>query len=107
MWAWFTALPRATKATIICGILGWILDLSFSSQTTANGVVTSCSHFGLGAVAFGVGGLVTGAQSMVLGLRDRVSEGLKPRVIGIGIGGVAMALVHLLRGFGVILGPCN
>ena len=95
------ALSAGAWATVVIGVLGFAVSLTFSSQRTGEGLGDSCSTFDLGP--FLVGGV--GAIFAVLCIVDRDEDGRDPRAETIAAAiGIAFALVHAARGILVITG---
>ncbi len=95
-------LPGVVKGAGICALLGFVISLSSSSSSTVNGTTVSCSHFDLAAVFFGGMAIVLGGAGLrtdTFGVANTV-----PRIVS-GVS-IAVGVLHLLRGFGVIFGPC-
>ena len=98
-------LGGAAKAVIVAGIGGFVIRLS--STTVSGG---DCSYIDIGALGAGVICGVAGVVALVTrsagrGSADGSGWSMTPdRVLG--LVGVLLAVVHLMRGVGAIGGPC-
>ena len=100
-------VPKALWWGLAFGVLGFIVSISSSSSRTVNGVVTECSYTdyfpliaAIACVGFGVSGLVQGFRAP----RHRSVHPAVLLVFALVLG--AFAVVHVLRGLGMIGGPC-
>jgi hypothetical protein len=88
---------------LVAAVLGAFCSLSTTNRTSINGVQTSCSYFDLGPLIFG--GIAALASLIVLATANRPPR--QPVVeVSIGVLGLAVAAVHVVRAFGIIGGPC-
>ncbi len=95
-------LPPAIQWGAIAAVLGFVISLSSTSSSSSNGITTSCNHFDIAAVVFGLVAIGCGAVGITK-LQTLESKGLPGGLIAAAI---VLGVVHLLRGFGVILAPC-
>lgn len=98
-------LTGTGKGAVVCTVLGFIVSIGSTSTETRNGVVTECSYFDLGALAFGVAGIVLGA--MALNESRRLSGRARSLALAIAVGALVLGVVNVLRGLGTLGGPCN
>ena len=80
-------------------VVGFFLELSYTSSRTVNGVVVECDYHDVGPLLVGpvaaVFGLVTAARSGRTGAQ-------KGREAAIGLLCVAVGVLHVLRGLGIV-----
>ena len=93
----WSSLPSAAKAGIIAVIVGFLLRIS---TTTVSG--GECSYFDLGALLGGLAGVGLGIAALV-GARKSDVRGAAA-VVGALV--LVLSVVNVLRGIGVIGGPC-
>ena len=106
----FTDLPAAAKATLIFGVLGFVISLEFWSTSSHNGVMTACSYVDYGALGLGAVGAISGVRAILIGLGRtpaRLSSTVLRNAMVIGGIGLVLGVLHLIRGMGWIGGPCN
>lgn len=99
----WSSLTGASKTAVITAILGFII--SFTSTSTSNvGGQVSCSHMDFGALLFGAIALIAGGS----GLMNAKSLPDDTRTLNLGLCavGAAVGILHILRGLGMVGGPC-
>lgn len=106
--AWEKLDTRA-KVLPVVALLGFFLSLSLDNRSSANGVVTQCSHIDLAALTFAAICVVGGLSLVRSGLWP---DNLRRRQVrtwhlAIGVVVAVVGLVHALRGIGIIGGPCG
>lgn len=96
-------LSNALLVALFAAVGGFVLSLSFTSSSTHNGVLTSCTYVDAGplllAPVAAVAGLVAVARCRRPGRRALLE-------VGVGLLCVAVAALHVFRGLGVLGGPC-
>jgi hypothetical protein len=93
------ALTPLAIAGLAVSAAGFILNLSYSSYQTVNGVQTDCDYHNFGPLLVGPVALVLGVLTLVRARRP----GQKPsRELAAGVAVVALGALHLLRGVGVL-----
>ncbi len=100
-------LPKAFWWGLGMGLAAFVIKFTSGTTTKVNGVVTQCSYtdyFALFAAVFCV-------VAAVLGLRQGPRAGRARRVhpavlVGVAVVVLALAGVHVLRGLGMLGGPC-
>lgn len=99
--------PRSMWAGLVVGLLAFVLKLTFSSTSTVNGEMVECSFFDAGALLAAGVCLLCGILAVSGKLRR---PGRFPMHAGVvlGVSGVVLllAVVHVLRAFGVVGGIC-
>ncbi|WP_068250153.1 hypothetical protein [Janibacter corallicola] len=89
------------------GVLAFVVHISSSSSRRVNGVLTECSYtdyFAFIAAAACVG---FGVVGLVKGLRASRDRSVHPVVLlALALVLAILAVVHVLRGIGMIGGPC-
>lgn len=100
----WSSLSGASKAALIFAVLGFVISFTSLSTTSINGVST-CSYMDYGALLFGALAMLAGSAG-VMGVR-----GLAPDVrnlnLAICVAADVVGVVHILRGIGMIGGPCG
>ncbi len=97
------SLSGASKTAMICGLLGFVVGITNTHTSNLNGQIT-CSHMDYGALALGViAGLAGGT-----GLSSARTMG-EARMLNMAVsgGGLALGVIHVLRGIGQLGGPCG
>lgn len=100
----WSSLSGASKAALIFAVLGFVISFTSTSQSTINGVST-CSHMDFAALILG-GMTMLAASAGLLRIRDAAAE---TRTLNLAILVVAdiVGVVHILRGIGMVGGPCG
>jgi len=97
-------LSGVAKAAVIFAVLGFVIALSSTSTSSINGV-TTCSHMNYGALLFGALAMMAGAAGLI-GLRDLPAE-TRSLNIAVLVAADLVGVLHVLRGIGIIGGPCG
>lgn len=99
-------VPRPLWAGIAIGVIAFFVEISSSSITRENGVVTQCMYVDYA-------GFIAAAAIVVcavLTVLTCVRRGLTPRVLPLAWIGIpvilALGVVHVLRGAGIFGGIC-
>lgn len=100
--SWSTLSTQAKFAGVLA-ILGFFVTLQSLSTTSRNGVIQTCSFFDIGAVLLGAGAVLFGVIGLAGGNDQSEGRGASLAICGIG---VAVGVYHVLRGVGVVGGPC-
>ena len=99
--------PRSLWVGLVVGLLAFVLELTFSSTRTVNGAMVECSYFDAGAlIAAGVC-LLCGILAITSTLRRPHHFPMHAGVV-LGVSGfvLLLAVVHVLRAFGIVGGIC-
>lgn len=96
-------ISASNKVAIVCAILGFVISFHSTSTSSINGVV-SCSYTNFSAIIFGGIAVLAGGLGEFGGMANRENRSLN---LAIGGGAALIGIFHLLRGFGVVGGPCN
>ncbi|MEQ9813421.1 MAG: hypothetical protein RLO50_11635 [Azospirillaceae bacterium] len=96
------SLPRAAYWGIGLGIVAFFISFSTLSTSNINGQV-SCSYMDFAAIVLGI---VVGIIGLSL-FRTPAYGGRSQLAIPAGVIIAALGVVHILRGIGVVMGPCN
>lgn len=96
--------PAAIRTALISAVLGFVVSCSSSSTRTVNGRLTECSYFDAGAALFGAVAIIAGLIGVAAAWK-RTDD--KPLMLVISIVSTCVGVIHILRGIGVIGGPCN
>ncbi len=91
-------LPDGGVTALVCAALGFVLSFAFTSQTTVNGVVTSCTSFDVVKLGLGIAAIVFGGKAAVSGQAEN------RLVIGgaIAAAAVAAGIYHVVVGLGLV-----
>ena len=96
-------LSGSSKAALIFAVLGFVINLTSTTSSSVNGV-TTCSHTDFAALALGALTLLVASVGLTR-IRD-----LRPEALNLNIAVLVAAdiigIVHILRGIGIIGGPC-
>lgn len=99
--------PKSMWVGLIVGLVGLVVNMSFTSSQSVNGVVTQCTSINIAAFLAAAVCLLCGIRTISGKLRR---PGRYPMHAGIvlGAGGVILllAIVHVLRGIGILSGAC-
>ena len=98
--AW-SDLNRVAQGTIICAVLGFVLTVQ---TTSLDG--DGCRYTDYGALVFGAMTAVLAGLSLRSAVAGDAAAFRPESVRVVGIAGLVVALIHLLRGFGILFGPC-
>lgn len=99
-------VPNAFWAGLAIGLLGFAVKFSWTSTRSQDGVLTSCSYFDLAgfliAVGLGICAWVTWSPTVQYPA-VKPTAALRAGLVAILL---ALAVIHVLRGLGLILSPC-
>ena len=97
-------LTTLSKAALIVAALGFVVSFTSLDTASSNGVMTRCSFIDYGALIFGAVGAGLGTLGEMSALR---MEGTA-RVSNLLVSGAAVmiGILNVLRGLGVVGGPC-
>ncbi|MGO2822517.1 MAG: hypothetical protein ACTIA5_17105 [Brachybacterium tyrofermentans] len=100
-------IPRATYIGLVIGALGFVVSLSSTTSSTVNGVQTACSYQDYGAMIAAALCLVCAVAGIVQRRKHPYQYPVQQWIVYV-LAGVltVLAVVHALRGFAVIGGPC-
>lgn len=106
--AFFDKLTTAAKVLPVVAVIAFFMSFATHSTQTVNGRVTQCSYTDFLALAVGVACLIGGASILRRGARPRTGpeEAVTKWHLGIGAAVAVLGVVHLLRGLGILWGPC-
>ena len=98
----YSELTTLSKVALVLSILGFVIGVQSLTTTTVNGVA-ECSFIDYGALLFGAAGAFAGSLGEVRALQ--MTEG---RIVNLMTSGAAVmiGIFNVLRGLGVIWGPC-
>ncbi|MQA02931.1 MAG: hypothetical protein GEV07_09480 [Streptosporangiales bacterium] len=94
---------KALLTAVIGAVGGFVLSLSYSATSTTNGVLTSCTYVDAGPLLLAPVAAVAGLVAVVRCRRPGRELHLE---VGAGLLCVAIAGLHVLRGLGIVGGPC-
>lgn len=105
------ALPTPFWAGLVFGLLGFVISMSSSSSRTVNGEVVDCSYMDLfpllAAVVVGVCAVAVGKAAFAKNNPwSQLARPTRALVFGASAVLLVLAVVHVLRGLGMIGGPC-
>jgi|GEM_PF-6076329 len=91
------------KATLICFVLGYVIQMTTFETAVNNGVITECRYNDYSALLFGAIGIVTAGYALKEARSPRYPTNLNYAVAAVGI---LLGIFNLLRGLGIIDSPC-
>lgn len=100
----WSSLSGASKAALIFAILGFVISFTTLSTSSINGVRT-CSYMDYGALLFGALAMLSGSSGL-MGARNLAAEARNLN-IAVCVGADIVGVVHILRGIGMVGGPCG
>jgi len=100
----WSSLSGASKAALIFAILGFVISFTTLSTSSINGVST-CSYMDYGALVFGALAMLAGSSG-VMRVRDLAPE-TRNLNLAICVAADIVGVVHILRGIGMVGGPCG
>jgi hypothetical protein len=86
-------------AGLAVSVAGFFVELSYSSYSSENGVVTDCDYHDFSGLLFGPAAVVLG---LVAAARSRRGGARAGAELGLGFLCVALGALHVLRGLGVV-----
>ncbi|MGI3183717.1 hypothetical protein [Nioella aestuarii] len=98
------SLSGASKAALIFAILGYVISFTTLSTSSINGVQT-CSYMNYGALLFGVLAMMAGSSGL-MGVRALAAD-TRNLNIAVCVGADIVGVIHILRGIGMVGGPCG
>ncbi len=103
----WSRLPGSLKFGAVAGLLPFIVNVSTYNRASGPGGVT-CSYMDFAAlIGGGVAILAAGAALMSSSGGD-MEDSPSPAIrYGLGLAVLALGVVQILRGLGIIMGPCN
>jgi hypothetical protein len=98
----YSDLTGLSKIALILSILGFVIGIQMQTNNVVNGVA-ECSFIDYGALLFGAAGAFAGSLGEMRALR--MPQG---RMVNLMTSGAAVmiGILNVLRGLGVIWGPC-
>lgn len=104
--AW-AKLPVGLWVGLAAALVGFVFRFSFSSTATTNGVITQCTYYDVGAVLAAIVCFIGAVAGLIAWLRHPAENRLSPAlVLPIAAVIALIGVVHVLRGLGMIGGPC-
>lgn len=97
-------LSGMARAALVFAVLGFVIAITSTSTTSVNGVA-DCSYANYGALVFGALAMMAGSAGL-MGLRDLPAEA-RTLNIAVLVGADLLGVLHLLRGIGMVGGPCG
>jgi hypothetical protein len=97
-------LSGAAKAALVFAVLGFLLGFTTTNTTSINGV-TTCSYMDYGALVFGALAMLAGSAGL-MNLRSIAAEARNFN-IAVLLGADLVGVLHVLRGIGMVGGPCG
>lgn len=98
----WSSLTGTSKAAAIFAILGFLLSFSTTNTSSINGV-TTCSYMNYGALIFGVLAILAGGSGLASARGLGETQALNMGICAVGL---AIGVLHVLRGIGMVGGPC-
>ncbi len=100
-------VPTPLYVGLGIGLLGFFVKITSLATSTVNGQIQSCSYVDYGAMLVAVACLLCGGLGIARRRSRPFSHPVHPGVV-YALAGVLVvfAVIHLLRGFGVIGGLC-
>ena len=100
----WSSLSGASKAALIFAVLGFVISFTTLSTTMSNGVRT-CSYMDYGALLFGALAMLAGSAGL-MGVRGLAPD-MRNLNLAICVAADVVGVVHILRGIGMVGGPCG
>lgn len=99
--------PKTLWIGLVIGLIAFVVNLSFSSTSSENGVMTSCSYFDIAALGAAVACVLCSIVSAVQRLRCPERYPFTAWVVYL-LSAVLILLgaIHAMRAFGIVGGPC-
>jgi hypothetical protein len=101
-WRSYRPSPAAITA-LVAAVVGFVCSFSSTNRVVYNGVQTSCSFFDFAPLAFAVMGVVAGLSALI---NSRHPPRHPLTEISLGLVGIALAPIHVLRAFGILDSGC-
>ncbi|MGO1976756.1 hypothetical protein [Brachybacterium tyrofermentans] len=100
-------IPPALYTGLAIGVLGFVVSLSSTTTSEVNGIQTACSYQDYGAMIAAALCLVCAVSGIVQRRKHPYQYPVQQWIVHALAGVLAvLAVVHALRGFAVIGGPC-
>lgn len=100
-------IPRAAKVGAVFGLIPFVISLT-STQTSSGSGVATCSHMDFAALIGGAIALIAGVAAL-LPRRDAMGP-VQSAPMGVRLGSglviAALGVFQVLRGLGMVGGPC-
>ena len=109
MYSQLRAMPASAKAALVFAVLGFLVNLDYKSSTSINGGVVACHYMNFWALGFGAPALLAGGSTWWDRFtEDPLTERIENRglVLVVGAVGILVGVIHVLRGMGIVGGPC-
>lgn len=100
----WSSLSGVSKAALIFAILGFVVSFTSLSSSTINGVRT-CSYMDYGALLFGALAMLAGSAGLMR-VRDLAPDARTLNLV-ICVAADVVGVIHILRGIGMVGGPCG
>ena len=100
----WSSLSGASKAALIFAILGFVVSFTTLSTSSINGIQT-CSYMDYGALLFGALAMLAGSSGLMR-VRDLAPD-IRNLNLAICAAADIVGVVHILRGIGMVGGPCG
>lgn len=100
----WSSLSGVSKAALIFAILGFVVSFTSLSSSTINGVRT-CSYMDYGALLFGALAMLVGSAGLMR-VRDLAPDARTLNLV-ICVAADVVGVIHILRGIGMVGGPCG
>ncbi|PRZ42672.1 hypothetical protein CLV47_10416 [Antricoccus suffuscus] len=99
--------PTAFKFGLVVAILGFFVSMTVFRSSSVNGAVVSCSYYNLGALAVALVVVVCAFTGFTDGRKRHPRlRPSSPWLYGGTVVLLALAAIHVARGFGIIGGGC-
>jgi hypothetical protein len=100
----WSSLSGASKAALIFAVLGFVISFTTLSTSSINGVRT-CSYMDYGALLFGALAMLAGSSGLMR-LRDLAPDARSLNLV-VCVAADVVGVAHILRGIGMVGGPCG
>lgn len=100
----WSSLSGASKAALVLAILGFVISFTTLSTSSVNGVST-CSYMDYGALVFGALAMLAGSAG-VMRVRDLAPDARSLNLV-VCVAADGVGVLHILRGIGMVGGPCG
>lgn len=103
---WWRQIPGGLKLGLIAGLIPFVLSITSTSTSSGAGGYT-CSHTDFAALVGGAIAILAVGGTLVTSRGGTAEAEASPGLrYGLGAGVVALGAVQILRGLGMIMGPC-
>ena len=101
------SFPGGYIVALVAAAVGFVLKLSSSTSETVNGEVVACSYFDVSPFLAAAVIVIAGIAGLVTWLRQPKGDRFMPALmIVVPIILALVTVVHVLRGLGIVGGPC-